>query len=217
MWPDGTDYDGAWFRGRRQGWGVFRWGDGSKYEGEWSKGKTHGMGVYTLARGKGSYEGEWRNGKAHGVGKFTGPTGEEVEGIWDNGTLKPQLSGIPADETAGEIEEDDSYDESFDDGMGGSGNGSEEDRHIDVVSDRDTDPLLSAQESQFQAPPASALPLYDVTSSQFVVHVQQQPSSVGIVGNIQGPIRPLKVKKNNCTIFYRPQTSAQVRWNFFSG
>jgi hypothetical protein len=182
------------------------------------------MGVYTLARGKGSYEGEWRNGKAHGVGKFTGPTGEEVrtdasiyqmscldsvilfdfcqvEGIWDNGTLKPQLSGVPVDETAAAIEEEDSYNDSFDDGIGGSGNGSEEDRDIEVVSDRDTDRLLSAQESHFQAPPASALPLYDVTSSQFVVHVQQQPSSVGIVGNIQGPVRPLKVKKTTAPSF----------------
>ncbi len=120
--------------------------------------------------------------------------------------------------------------------MGGSGNGSEEDRHIDVVSDRDTDPLLSAQESQFQAPPASALPLYDVTSSQFVVHVQQQPSSVGIVGNIQGPIRPLKVKKTTAPSFIglklrlkvcegclhfsftcSSDSQMKVRWNFFSG
>jgi hypothetical protein len=36
-----SEYDGAWVRGRRQGWGVFRWSDGSKYEGEWSKGKFY--------------------------------------------------------------------------------------------------------------------------------------------------------------------------------
>jgi hypothetical protein len=183
------------------------------------------MGVYTLARGKGSYEGEWRNGKAHGVGKFTGPTGEEVrkdfpssnefpwiafdfsqvEGIWDNGTLKPSVSaaGIGAAEAASAVEADDLYDDSFDDDAGGSGNGSDEDRlsEGEVISERDADRQNAAQESEYQAPPASALPLYDVTSSQFVVHVQQQSSNVGAIGKIQGPVRPVKVKKTTVPSF----------------
>ena len=52
-----ADYDGAWVRGRRQGWGVFKWGDGSKYEGEWSKGKfvctlQHECGVDSCGQAK---------------------------------------------------------------------------------------------------------------------------------------------------------------------
>jgi hypothetical protein len=128
----------------------------------------------------------------------------QVEGIWDNGTLKPSVSaGIGAAEAASAVEADDLYDDSFDDDAGGSGNGSDEDRlsEGEVISERDADRQNAAQESEYQAPPASALPLYDVTSSQFVVHVQQQSSNVGAMGKIQGPVRPVKVKKTTVPSF----------------
>ena len=70
-----------------------------------------------------------------------------------------------------------------------------------LISERDADRQNAAQESEYQAPPASALPLYDVTSSQFVVHVQQQSSNVGAMGKIQGPVRPVKVKKTTVPSF----------------
>ncbi len=128
----------------------------------------------------------------------------QVEGVWDNGTLKPSVAGIVAAEA---VEADDLYDDSFDDGVGGSGNGSDEDRlsEGEVISERDADRQIAAQESEYQAPPASALPLYDVTSSQFVVHVQQQQQqqqpNVGATGKIQGPTRPVKVKKTTVPSF----------------
>jgi hypothetical protein len=191
------------------------------------------MGVYTLARGKGAYEGEWRNGKAHGVGKFTGPTGEEVrfclksplgyvfqfhfsqvEGVWDNGSLKPPPSGTSADATTAAFNAEDSYDDSFDDGVGGSGNGSEEDDIGEVGSERDSDRPQATEASPFKAPPASALPLYDVTSSQFVVHVQQQPSNIGTVGQLQGPNRPVKVKKTTTPSFIGLKLRLKVRMEF---
>ena len=89
-----------------------------------------------------------------------------------------------------------SYDDSFDDGeVGGSGNGSDVDENGETGFEHDTGRPIAAEGSPFQAPPASSEPLYDVTSSQFVVHVQQQPSSSGIGSKLQGPIRPPKVKK----------------------
>jgi hypothetical protein len=125
----------------------------------------------------------------------------QVEGIWDNGTLKPAVAGAIEGEAAAALEAEDSYDDSFDDGVGGSGNGSEDDRNSDLISETRIDEPIAGHESQFQAPPASSLPLYDVTSSQFVVHVQQQPSSARIGENIQVPIRPVKVKKSTTPSF----------------
>jgi hypothetical protein len=76
-------------------------------------------------------------------------------------------------------------------------------------------------------------PLYDVTSSQFVVHVQQQPSSSSARDKFQGPSRPIKVKKTAAPSFIglklrlkvRPRRTCldaasltlnyTVRWNFF--
>ena len=130
--------------------------------------------------------------------------------MWDNGTLKPPPSDTPADATTAALNAEDSYDDSFDDGVGGSGNGSEEDIG-EVGSERESDRLLATEASPFKAPPASALPLYDVTSSQFVVHVQQQPSNIGSGGQLQGPSRPVKVKKTTSPSFIGLKLRLKVR------
>lgn len=122
--------------------------------------------------------------------------------MWDNGTLKPSPSTAHADEAASAaVEAEDSYDDSFDDAAGESGNGSEEDGAGGEGTEHDLDHVLAAQETQFQAPPASMQPLYDVTSSHFVVHVQQQPSGSGVGEKLQGPNRPVKVKKTTTPSF----------------
>jgi hypothetical protein len=109
------------------------------------------------------------------------------------------------------LEAEDSYDDSFDETAGESGNGSEEDGVGEVGAERDPERLLAAQSSQFQAPPASMQPLYDVTSSQFVVHVQQQPSSSGIGEKHQGPNRPIKIKKTTVPSFIGLKLRLKVR------
>ncbi len=129
----------------------------------------------------------------------------QVEGIWDSGTLKPPPTGAPVSEAA--VEAEDSYDDSFDDGEFGS---SGEDGNGEAGS-HDTGRPLAEEGPSFQAPPASSEPLYDVTSSQFVVHVQQQPSSTAIVSKLQGPIRPLKVKKTAVPSFVGLKLRLKVR------
>ena len=46
--------------------------------------------------------------------------------------------------------------------------------------------------------------------SQFVVHVQQQSSNVGAIGKIQGPVRPVKVKKTTVPSFIGLKLRLQV-------
>jgi hypothetical protein len=100
------------------------------------------------------------------------------------------------------LDAEDSFVDSFeDDGENASGNGSGDDGLDESSLQHETNPQLVAQGAPFQAPPASAEPLYDVTSSQFVVHVQQHPSIVATSKQIQGPVRPIKVNRADVPSF----------------
>ncbi len=122
--------------------------------------------------------------------------------MWDNGTLKPSTSAAHVDEVEpAAVEAGDSCDDSVGDATGESGNGSDEDVAGEEGPESDVDHVPAVPGNQFQAPPASMQPLYDVTSSRFVVHVQQQPSGSGIGEKLQGPNRPIKVKKTSAPSF----------------
>ncbi len=53
---DGNTYEGEWYLGMKDGFGVQKWLNGSKYEGEWKEDKSNGKGKLIHANGD-VYEG----------------------------------------------------------------------------------------------------------------------------------------------------------------
>ena len=45
-------YEGEWFKGMREGYGVFHYANGSKYEGYWKNNMKQGLSLYTDENGK---------------------------------------------------------------------------------------------------------------------------------------------------------------------
>jgi hypothetical protein len=108
-------YTGGFLNGKFHGNGIFAYLSGEQYEGEWKNGKRNGAGKYSMANGI-IYEGTWKSDEAqtgkikypngdvyeglckydaaakriekHGKGTATSASGETVEGIWENDTLK---------------------------------------------------------------------------------------------------------------------------------
>jgi len=66
-WASGMVYDGAWWKGRRSGFGRLSCTDGSVYEGDFVNNNKHGRGILTRADG-GKYEGPWVDDKMSGDG-----------------------------------------------------------------------------------------------------------------------------------------------------
>ena len=58
----GSEYDGEWSWGQRNGVGTTRYANGDVYTGEWSQDKREGDGVFTEANGRVT-KGIWANGK----------------------------------------------------------------------------------------------------------------------------------------------------------
>ena len=63
-WPDGAVYQGDFFDGFRDGYGLHDFANGDRYEGRVVKNKFDGEGSFFWADGK-SYHGEWKNGEIH--------------------------------------------------------------------------------------------------------------------------------------------------------
>lgn len=84
MWENGETYDGEWYKGMRQGKGIWRGNNGESYDGEWRRGKAHGFGVHTWSNGD-KYDGEWYRSLKHGKGKDTFHTGDSYEGEYRYG------------------------------------------------------------------------------------------------------------------------------------
>lgn len=55
---DDIVYEGHFYRGNKEGWGIIAWPDGSVLEGEWNQGKVNGVGFYRWGDGR-EYKGEW--------------------------------------------------------------------------------------------------------------------------------------------------------------
>ncbi|KZV26185.1 phosphatidylinositol 4-phosphate 5-kinase 9 [Dorcoceras hygrometricum] len=84
-WSDGSEYEGEWRHGMRQGYGKLKWPSGALYEGEFSGNYMHGTGTYTRSDGM-TYKGRWRLNLKHGLGFQSYPNGDVFEGSWIRGT-----------------------------------------------------------------------------------------------------------------------------------
>ncbi|XP_073140062.1 phosphatidylinositol 4-phosphate 5-kinase 9-like [Henckelia pumila] len=84
-WADGSEYEGEWRHGMRQGYGKLQWPSGALYEGEFSGDYMHGTGTYTRPDGM-TYKGRWRLNLKHGLGYQSYPNRDVFEGSWIRGT-----------------------------------------------------------------------------------------------------------------------------------
>lgn len=60
----GSEYNGEWLKGEKEGKGAMKWANGATYVGGWKAGQPHGSGVYI--HGELKYSGEWKRGRRHG-------------------------------------------------------------------------------------------------------------------------------------------------------
>lgn len=81
-WPDGDRYEGDYAEGERHGRGVYSWPDGHRYEGGFADDKRHGHGVYTWLNGH-RYKGTYISNKRDGHGVYTWPDGAQYKGAYD--------------------------------------------------------------------------------------------------------------------------------------
>lgn len=89
---DNSRYVGEYYRGKKQGLGIYQWSDGSRYEGEWFDNLLHGYVKYIYLIAKGlfyfndgkTYIGQWRYNTMHGFGKFCGKDGKKYVGYFLN-------------------------------------------------------------------------------------------------------------------------------------
>ena len=79
--PNGSTYEGEYYKGVKDGYGALIYADGSKYDGEWKNDSACGKGKWLNNRGD-VYEGDLINDKANGVGKYTYANGFTYEGQW---------------------------------------------------------------------------------------------------------------------------------------
>ena len=64
---------------------MYKWADGSQYEGYYLNGARNGEGYMVYANGD-EYDGEWMDGVKHGRGKFISKT-QNITGVWKKGKL----------------------------------------------------------------------------------------------------------------------------------
>jgi len=83
-WPDGSQYLGSWSGGCIDGLGVYIGNDGRWFKGCWSDSVMHGAGMYTWQDGK-EYCGQYRFDQKEGFGMFRWPDGRKYTGFWKKG------------------------------------------------------------------------------------------------------------------------------------
>ena len=83
-YTNGDIYTGLWENGERHGTGVYIWGcDGSNYNGEWYRDRKQGKGRLFWLDGA-SYDGYWKDDVRDGEGTFFYSNGDEYTGLWSN-------------------------------------------------------------------------------------------------------------------------------------
>jgi hypothetical protein len=100
MWPDGSKYVGEFRDGKFNGHGTLTQPDGSKYVGEFRDGEQNGQGTYTWPDGS-KYVGEYQYDQRNGQGTEFSTDGRMTSGIWKDGKLVKENSGIPVEIEAG--------------------------------------------------------------------------------------------------------------------
>ena len=88
-YQDDSEYKGSFLNGKKDGIGFYQWSDNSSYEGEFKEDKFCGYGIYKFPDGS-IYEGEWKNSKFNGYGEFTYPGIKKYIGYFE----KDQRSGF---------------------------------------------------------------------------------------------------------------------------
>lgn len=86
----GEIYEGEWFSGRRNGFGVCLYPDGTMLEGKWVNGKAVGKGSLMTDSRKVIYTGDWLDGLMHGYGVFNFINGDIYSGDWREGNRQGQ-------------------------------------------------------------------------------------------------------------------------------
>lgn len=93
--PDSSIYTGSIKNDMFHGLGRLEWRNGNVYEGDFFKGLMEGYGVYTLSNGD-VYKGTFKDGLYHGEGRLEGRNGYMYKGgfrdSWYHGTGIEQLS-----------------------------------------------------------------------------------------------------------------------------
>lgn len=72
-------YEGQWWLGEKQGYGVYNYSDHSRYEGEWLANERSGQGEWNSPNGE-RYSGNWKDNYFHGTGIYTWPDGTIYQG-----------------------------------------------------------------------------------------------------------------------------------------
>lgn len=81
IYPDGSCYNGQWFRGQRQGYGKLMSKTNTLvYEGEWFADKMSGFGM--LIRGDDTYKGVMQAGKPSGYGVVSSKSPFQMHGVY---------------------------------------------------------------------------------------------------------------------------------------
>ena len=86
MWNDGSQYNGTYLSGKKDGIGTYLWSDKTFYQGEWKENNIHGYGIYYFSDGR-IYMGEWKVNQMNGFGKFIWKEeGNVIKfGLWNYG------------------------------------------------------------------------------------------------------------------------------------
>lgn len=84
---DGSNYEGEFANGKKNGNGTYTWGKlsdypGYKYTGQWKDDIKEGKGTYYYPSGEVQYEGDFVNDQFEGKGKFIYEDKSIYEGQW---------------------------------------------------------------------------------------------------------------------------------------
>jgi hypothetical protein len=104
IYADGSRYEGDWYQGMQQGFGVYIGAGptGVRFEGEWVDGRKEGLGIESYGDDDGLpylcplqnlhdgsarcfYDGDWKGGYYWGQGTFTCCDGRQYSGGWRKG------------------------------------------------------------------------------------------------------------------------------------
>ncbi len=80
-------YDGAYFRNKRNGFGILKDSDGYIYKGQWMMDKKHGAGFETKPNGS-VFDCNFVKGRKQGDGRFMYKNGDYFTGTWSQGKIE---------------------------------------------------------------------------------------------------------------------------------
>lgn len=88
---DNGYYDGFWFNGKRNGYGLYEWDDVGTYIGFWVDDNMEGYGSYETKSGE-IMKGMFHNGQLDGLGEVYNENKEWVLGLYKANNIQTQYS-----------------------------------------------------------------------------------------------------------------------------